>query len=152
MKRFIFRLESVLELRAAKEREAQEEYVRASNAVSRALRDLFDAQAELHRLHEILAATRGQRCTKNDQLISLNAISYQQGICERKTERLEHFQKAAAVCLQALLAANRAHEVLLRLRSKQQAKHQSEAEKQERNAVDDSVMARFARKKSEAAA
>src|SRR5262249_50438699 len=124
MKPFLFRLESVLTLRAAKENQAQESYARAMEAVRRAQRELDDARGELERLHEALEKARGGRSSLNDQIIVLNAISYQQAVCDRKAERLGLLQKEAQMHLQDLLAAKRAHEVLLRLRAKQQARHQ----------------------------
>ena len=145
MKRFLFRLEPVLGLRAAKENEAQEKYGRASQAVQRAEEDLAEAQTELDRLQEVLNTSRHGRFSKNDQIISLNAIGYQQAICQRAADRLGILKKEAAARLQDLLDARRAHEVLQRLRAKQQAQHQRETERREQVAVDDAVMARFAR-------
>jgi flagellar FliJ protein len=147
MKRFLFRLEPVLGLRAAKESEAQASYGRALEAMRRAEEDLTDARMELERLEEALNASRRGRFTKNDQIIALNAIGYQQSICQRKADRLAHFQKEAQARLQDLLAAKRAREVLERLRAKQQAQYQRETERREQVAVDDAVMARFGRPK-----
>jgi len=152
MKPFLFRLESVLALRAAKERQEQENYARAMQTVRRAERELADACAELERLHEALESARGQRSKRNDQIIALNAIGYQQSICDRKAERLQLSQGEAKAHLQNLLAAKRAHEILRRLRVKQQARHQRGKERYEQNAVDDAVMARFALKGGKAAA
>lgn len=152
MKPFLFRLDSVLMLRASKAKEAQEQYAQAAAAVLRAERDLSDARAELERLHEVLGSSRGGRFTKNDQIISLNAIGYQQSVCDRKAERLAHAQTEAKARLQDLVTARRAREVLERLRARQQAKHRLEVERQEQIAVDDIVMAQFARKASEVAA
>jgi flagellar export protein FliJ len=152
MKPFRFRLESVLTLRAAKESEAQENHARALHAVARAERDLSDAQAELERLHEGLESSRARHFRRNDQIIALNAITYQQTICAHNAERLEHLKKEAQARLQDLLIAKREYEVLLRLRSKQATAHRREAERREQVAVDDLVMARFASDRGEVAA
>jgi flagellar export protein FliJ len=152
MKSFLFRLEPILALRAATLSEAQQSYAQACQAVSQAKRDLAEAKADLERLHEVLQLCRGGRSRKNDQIISLNAIDYQQSLCDRKTERLDRAQQEATVRLQELLTAKRAHEVLRRLRTKLQAKHCREQEQREQSMVDDMVMARFAAKLSKAAA
>ncbi len=152
MKAFRFRLHPVLTLRASEENKAQENYARALEAVARAERDLSDARMELERLHEGLESSRARLFRRNDQIIALNAISYQQSICERDAERLAHLKKEAQARLQDLLMAKREHEVLLRLRSKQQTQHLREAERQEQLVVDDLVMARFAAKGREVAA
>jgi flagellar export protein FliJ len=144
MKPFQFRLESVLALRAAKENQEQETYARALQAVRQAERELAEARAELERLHETLESARGGRSWRNDQLIVLNAIGYQRSICDRKSERLQFFQGEAKARLQDLLAAKRAHEVLRRLKAKAKARHQIEEGRQEQNAVDDVVVAKFA--------
>jgi flagellar export protein FliJ len=144
MKAFLFRLEPVLALRVAKENEAQEKYAHALKAVAQAEGDLYEARAELERLHEVLDSSRAGRFRRNDQIISLNAMSYQRSICERKAERLAHLQDEAKTRLQDLLAARRAHEVLRRLRAKRQAQHLRETERREQLVVDDLVMARFA--------
>jgi flagellar export protein FliJ len=144
MKPFHFRLESVLALRAAKENEEQEIYARALQAVRQAERELADARMELERLHEALESARGGRSRRNDQLIVLNAIGYQRSVCDRKSERLEFVRAEASARLQDLLAAKRAHEILRRLKTKAHARYQREEERQEQNAVDDAVMAKFA--------
>ena len=149
MKAFRFRLDSVLTLRAAKENEAKERYALALSAVARAERELANAQTDLERLHEGLESSRTRRFRRNDQIISLNAISYQRSICERNAERLAHSRQEARSRLQDFLTAKRAHEALLRLRAKQQAEHLHEAERREQLAVDDFVMARFVAKTSE---
>jgi flagellar export protein FliJ len=151
MKAFRFRLDSVLTLRASAENKAQENHARALHAVARAERDLSDARAELERLHEGLESSRARRFRRNDQIIALNAIGYQQSICERNAERLEHLKKEAQARLQDLLTAKREHEVLLRLRSKQATAHLREVERREQLAVDDLVMARFAANSREVA-
>ncbi|HEY2801365.1 MAG TPA: hypothetical protein VGI85_12275 [Chthoniobacterales bacterium] len=150
--KFLFRLESVLILRATREKEAQENYARTAAALARAERDLSDARAELERLHEVLESSRGGRSSKNDQIIALNAIGYQQSVCDRKAERFAHAQTESQARLQDLVTAKRAREILERLRAKQQAKHRLEVERQEQIAVDDIVMAKFARKASEVTA
>lgn len=152
MRPFRFRLDPVLTLRASKESEAQENHARALQAVARAERDLSSARAELERLHEGLESSRARRSRRNDQIIALNAISYQQSICERNAERLAHLKKEAQARLQDLLTAKREHEVLLRLRVKQASGHRREAERREQVTVDDLVMARFAANGREAAA
>jgi flagellar export protein FliJ len=152
MKPFLFRLEPILALRAAKLNEAQQSYTQAWQAVSRAERELAEATAELERLQEVLKSSRGGRSRQNDQIISLNAIGYQQSLCTRQAERLEHAQQEAKARLQELLSAKRAHEVLRRLRARLQQKHFREEERREQNAVDDTVMTRFAGKLSKAAA
>ena len=150
--KFLFRLESVLILRATREKEAQENHARAAAVVARAERVLNDARAELGRLHDVLGSSRGGRSSKNDQIIALNAITYQQSICDRQSERLDHAQAEANARLQELLTAKRAREILERLRAKQKAKHRLEVERQDQIAVDDIVMAQFARRASEVAA
>jgi flagellar export protein FliJ len=152
MKAFTFRLETVLSLRAGEEKIAQENYARALQHVSRAEQELADAQADLERLHMALESNRGGRFTKNDQLISLNAIKYQQSICERDAERLEHAKQEAEHRLADLIDAKRAHEILLRLKSKQQSAHAREADCREQTAIDDMVTARHGAGQREVAA
>jgi len=152
MKTFRFRLESLLTLRASKADQAQQAYAQAQLAVARAERELSNARAELERLHELLESARVGRSKKNDQIIALNAIAYQQSVCERQAERLTHLQLEAQERLNHLLAAKRAHEVLLRLRSRHLTKHRKEAERNEHKLVDDLVISRFAARTSETTA
>jgi len=149
MRAFLFRLESVLTLRAAKENTTRESHARALQVVARAEWDLAEAQTELERLHKALQSSRIGRFRRNDQIISLNAISYQRAICERQAERLAYLREQAKARLRELLAAKRAHEVLQRLRIKQETEHRRAAERHEQLMVDDLMMARFGARRSE---
>jgi flagellar export protein FliJ len=152
MKPFLFRLEPVLALRAAKLNEAERTYAHAWQVANHAEQQLAEATAELERLHEVLQSSRSGRFQKNDQIISLKAIEYQQSLCARQAERLARAQEEARARRQELLAAKRAHEVLRRLRGRLQQRHLHQEERREQNAVDETVMARFAAKLSNAAA
>ena len=115
-------------------------------------RDLTDAQAELERLHEGLESSRAQRFRRNDQIISLNAIGYQQSICERNAERLAHLQEEARRGCRISSRRSAPTKFCSGLRSRQQTQYLREAERREQLMVDDLVMARFAAKMSEVAA
>ena len=152
MKAFVFRLESVLSVRAIAEKKAQETYAHALQAVMRAARELADAQADLERLQKTLGLARSGGGSTNDQIISLNAIGYQKQLCERDAERLRLSEEEAQKRLQELLEAKRAHEALLRLRSRQHAQYVQEEMRREQVAVDDLVSARYAARRREVAA
>ena len=61
MKPFVFRLESILQLRAREEARAQEVFEQAMRVVSRAEFDLSTAREELGRMEQAICEQRGGR-------------------------------------------------------------------------------------------
>ncbi len=138
MKRYRFRLESVLRVRRVQEDVARGELVRATAALTAAESTLRDGRDHLDRLSRG-AAPRGPTAWEAQRRIVLTAA-----------EEVEHLDAAVAVAAAerdarraALAEARTRVRALERLDERRRAEHDLEAGRQAERVVDDLVTSRF---------
>jgi flagellar export protein FliJ len=145
MKHFVFRLASVLTIRAREEDLAREVFSKAAQAQSKATLDLEQARAELDDCYAALVTGRTGATSRTEQILLLNALQHQQSQCEHLAVRLAVADRDAAVRRAEFLAVRRKREVLTRLRERQSRAHRIEMERREENEVGDLITARHVR-------
>ena len=150
MKPFLFRLDSILKLRAREEAQAQELFDQSMNARFRAEHELNEARAELDRCEQAITEKRASRASGNDHVIFLNAAQLQRENCERLAVRFETARKEMEKHRQLFQTARRRHEAMLRLRERNQRTHAAAEQRREENAISDLIMSRYALRNDEA--
>jgi len=151
MKAFKFKLESVLNLRERAMSEARQAHAAAGRLLEIALAELSDAEADHKRLAEQLGGLQRSSFRPADRERLWNALNYQKALCVELEAKAGRARAELEQKRQALLAARRDHEALLRLQEKQRTEHAQAAELAERAMIDDIVNARHAAKIFEAA-
>ena len=146
MKPFVFRLDSILKMRAREEAQAQEFFDQAIHARFRAELELNEARAELERHEEAIAAKRSGRTSGGDQVVFLNAAQLQRECCGRLAVRLETARKEMEGRRQFFHTARRKHQAVQRLRERHQHAHAAAEQRREENAISDLIMSRHALK------
>lgn len=137
MKRFRFRLESVLALRALAERAARERFGAARRRAAEALDSLQAAVRERIALAEGLAAARGASFRPSEQAAGLVALA-QAGRAEQEAGRRHAEALAAAERVrEEWLAARRRLQVVERLQERARRAHREAAEKSEQALLDE---------------
>ena len=144
MKPFVYRLDSILKLRAREEAQAQERFDEAMHARFRAELELNEARAELNRCEMAIAGQRAGRATGNDHVVFLNAAGLQRENCERLAARLDAARKEMEKHRGLFHAARSRHQAILRLQERQRRVHASAEERREENAISDLIMSRHA--------
>lgn len=144
MKPFVFRLESILQLRAREEARAQEIFEQAMQAVSLAGNDLSAAREELGRIEMAICEQRGGRATGNDCVVFLNAAKVRRELCDRLALRLDAVRKEMEKQRAFFQAARSRHEAMRKLRERHRAAHAAIEQRREENAVSDLIMSRHA--------
>jgi flagellar export protein FliJ len=144
MKRFIFRLESVLKLRANREQKALEGYGAAVRALTATQQDLARAERALEACFESArAATRTCGCVW--QFTGPREYSR---VLEKQKEALRQecvrLETAAQQALKNLKLARQKREVLENLKAKREQAHQAEAARQFQAQLDDRASAMYA--------
>lgn len=152
MKTFLYRLESVLNLRARAEEQAREIYARALHARAGCEAALREARGTLEAYHAALHSAREGVSDRQSQLIFLNALQHQQAQCNRMAEQLTAAEREVAARREAMLVARREREVLSRLKLRQQSAHSAEAARAEESMIGDLISARHAMSLQEVAA
>ncbi len=144
MKPFVFRLESILQLRAREEARAQEIFEQAMQAVSRAEIDLSAAREELSGIEQAISDQRGGRATGNDCVVFLNAARVRRELCEKLALRLDAVRSEMEKQRALFQAARRRHEAMIKLRERHRLAHAAIEQRREENAISDLIMSRHA--------
>lgn len=152
MKQFVFRLESVLALRAREEDQASEIFSKAARAQTQATLALEQARTGLDECYAALVTGRTGATSRTEQILLLNALQHQQSECEHLAVRLAVADREATVRRGEFLAARRNREALTRLRERQLREYRIEAERREENEISDLITARHVRALQEVAA
>ncbi len=144
MKPFVFRLESILQLRAREEARAQEAFEQAMRLVSQAELDLRTAREELGRMEKEICEQRGGRATGNDYVVFLNAARVRRELCEKLALRVDVVRKEMEKQRALFQAARRRHEAMIKLRERHRLAHAAIEQRREENAISDLIMSRHA--------
>ena len=144
MKPFVFRLESILQLRAREEARAQEIFEQAVQARDHAQLDLNAAREELARIEHAISGQRAGRATGNDHVVFLNAAKVHRESCDQLALRLDAAQKEMETQRVLFQAARRRHEAMLKLRERHRLAHAAAEQRREENAISDLIMSRHA--------
>lgn len=143
MKPFRYRLESVLTVRAREEDLARDAYTQVLQARARAEAAVNQERATLEAYHATLRTAREGVSNRQHQLVYLNALKQQQGLCERCAAELAMIEKTVTERREAMLVARRRREALTRLKEKQQAAWKAESAKAEEAMIGDMITARY---------
>ena len=144
MKPFIFRLDSILKLRAREETQARERFDQSMQTRFRAELELSEARTELDSREQAIAEKRAGRASGNDHIVLLNAAQQQRECCARLTARLDAARKEMETHRELFQTARRKHQAVLRLRERQQRTHVAAEERREENAISDLIISRHA--------
>lgn len=144
MKPFVFRLDTVLKIRAREEAHAREQFDLAIHARFRAQLELNEARTELVRCEEAIAEKRSGRSTGGDHVVFLNAARMQRECCDRLAARLEAARKEMESRRQIFQTARRKHQAVEKLRERQLRAHAAAEERREENAISDLIISRHA--------
>jgi len=144
MKKFQFKLESVLKLRERAETEAQQSHAAAGRRLEALLTELAQAESEFKQLAAQLQNVQQSSFRPAERDILWNGVKYQQDLCARLTQKVDFARKDLEEKLQHLLDARRDHEAMVKLLEKEQQEHNRLAELEERAMIDDIVNARHA--------
>ena len=142
MKRFQFRLESVLHLRERAETEAQQDHAAAGRRLETTLSELSEAEAEFKRLAAQLEEIQQASFRPADREILWNASKYQQDYCGQLTQKVELARKDLEAKLQRLLTTRQDHEAMVTLMEQERREHARLAEQEERAMIDGIVNSR----------
>lgn len=144
MKRFDFRLKSVLVLRQRLLNEAESQYSRAIQARRGVEAQIQQAETALDSMNEMVMSVRGERFSGTQQQSYFEAMhQHRSGIKSLKEQldkalQMEHFKR------RKYIEANRDYELLEKLREKQKQKHFHEELLKEQLLQDDLFNARRA--------
>lgn len=152
MKTFHFRLQTVLNLRAQEEDQAQNAYAQSLHARARIESDIRQAGVTLDGFHAALRTAREGTSNPQHQLIFLKALQRQHTLCDRLASDLSSAEREVAKRREAMLEARRRRETLARLKEKQQGVHRADAARVEESMVGDLITARHVLRMMEAAA
>ncbi|MCE9612515.1 MAG: flagellar export protein FliJ [Chthoniobacter sp.] len=143
MKPFRYRLETVLSLRLREEDQAREVYSQSLQARARAEAKLLQERTTLEEYHTALCSARAGVSNRQHQLLFLNALKQQQGLCDRCAAEFAVVEKMANQQREVMLAARRRREALSRLKERQQHAWQIEAARVEEVMIGDLITARY---------
>ena len=144
MKPFVFRLDSILQLRAREEARAQEIFEQAMQARDRAQRELDAAGQELTRIEQAITGQRAGLATGNDHVVFLNAARVQRECRDRLALGLDAARREMETQRALFQAARRRHEAMLKLRERHRCAHDASEQRREENAISDLIMSRHA--------
>ncbi len=137
MKRFRFRLESVLALRALAERAARERFAAAQRQALAALQALHGATQGRIALAEALAAARGACFRPAEQAGGLLALRAAERMEQEAATRHAEAASAADRAREEWLVARRALQVVERLQERARRVHREAVEKAEQSLLDE---------------
>ncbi|MCX6978205.1 MAG: flagellar export protein FliJ [Verrucomicrobia bacterium] len=152
MKKFVFRLESVLTLRAREEQTAQQHYAHSLSICQSISQQLTEAQSDMEGYHLALTQARSGTSNRQLQLTYLQALQDQQKRCAGLNHKLTKSKREVALRLEAMLDTRRRREALSHLKAKQQAAHQTANARAEELAIGDLITSRYARQITEVSA
>ena len=144
MKAFVFRLDSILSLRAREEAQAQERFEKATHARFDAELELTKAREELDRCELAISGQRAIASTGNRQVMLLNSAKVQREICERLLVRLEAARKEMESRREIFQTARRKHQAVEKLRERQLRTHLTAEQRREETAISDLIISRHA--------
>jgi flagellar export protein FliJ len=144
MKRFVFRLDSIVRLRARDEAGAREILEHSLNEQRRAQADLDAACLELERCEQTIVAQRATHSSANAHLIHLNAATAQRAHCQRLAARLAKATQETAACRKQFETARRKHQAILRLHDRHLQAHSAVEQRREENEISDLILSRHA--------
>ena len=144
MKPFVFRLDSVLKIRAREEAHALEQFDHAIHARFQAQLELNEARAELDRCEEAITEKRSGRSTGGDHVVFLNAARMQRECCDRLAARLEAARKEMESRREIFQTARRKHQAVEKLRERQLRTHLTAEQRREETAISDLIISRHA--------
>lgn len=144
MKPFVFRLDSILQLRAREQARALEIFEHARQAHHRAGLDLDDARQDLDRIGQAIAGRRAAGATGNDHVVLLNAAKVWRECCERLAAILETARREMEKQGKLLQVARGKHEAMQKLRDRHRRAHDAAEQRREENAIGDLIMSRHA--------
>ncbi len=150
MKSFVFRLESLLTLRAIAEQKAMEQYGLARQRQTKAEEAFEEGHAELDALSSGLAERQRQNINSTDQQLYWNAIKSQELFCKQLAEAVNKALKDSDLRLAALLEAKKGHDILSRLKETRKEMFQQKVYRHDEITLEDLISAQHARKLSEA--
>jgi flagellar export protein FliJ len=145
MKRFVFRLDSILNMRAREEAAAREILERCLNVQRSAERDLDEGSLQLDRCEQALASQRAGKSSIHEHLILLNADRLQREHCARLTMRLAAVTKEAEAQRALFETARRKHQAIVRLYERHSREHAATGRRHEENDISDLINSRHAR-------
>lgn len=137
MKRFRFRLESVLGIRALAERSARERFGAAQQRLAAALAELRAAEAARLALADALAASRSGSFRPSDQVGGLLALQASQQAERDAGRRHTEAQGASQRAREEWLLARRKLQVIERLEERARRAHRDAADKAEQALLDE---------------
>jgi flagellar export protein FliJ len=151
MKKFHFSLDAVLRLRAEQLEQTRQAFAECQQWRTRAEASVAAVQAEIDGCHEALTTRREARTTRNDQLLFLNALQYQQSLLQRLKGELSRVERELEIRRATMLAARRKVDAIERLKETKLAAHRAAEQREEGNAIDDLIGARYIRQLMEVA-
>lgn len=142
MKRFTFRLDSILKMRAREEDSAREILERCLAAQRSAERDLDEANLRLDRSEEALLGKRTGKTSIHDHLILLNAVRLERERCVNLTTRATAAIRETETQRRLFQTARRKHQAILRLHDRHSCVHSAAEQRREENEISDFIISR----------
>jgi flagellar export protein FliJ len=142
MKRFTFRLDSILKIRAREEDSAREILERCLSAQRSAERELDDANLRLDQSEDAMTGKRSGKTSIHDHLILLNAVRLDRDRCVNLTTRLAAATRETEAQRQLFQTARRRHQAILRLRERHSRAHAAAEQRREDNEISDFIISR----------
>jgi len=152
MKRFVFRLDSILKMRAREEDSTREILERCLGVQRSAERDLDEANLRLDQCEEAMAGKRTGKTSIQDHLILLNAVRLERENCVNLTTRVTAATRETEMQRQIFQAARRRHQAILRLHERHSRAHSAAEQRHEENEISDFIISRHVTDQSRACA
>ena len=137
MKRFRFRLSSVLSLRDLAERRARENFGRAQQVVAEATTHLRTAEQARLQLTESLSGARAAVFRPIEQIAGFGALRQAERAEAECANRLTAARQSLAQARERWLASRRDLQVIQRLEERARLAHRTEADKAEQSLLDE---------------
>ena len=144
MKRFDFRLKSVLVLRQRLLNEAESQYSRAIQARRAVEQRIQQAEAALNSMNELVMGVRGERFSGSQQQSYFEVMHQHRAGIKTLKDQLAKARQMEQFKRRKYIEANRDHELLEKLQEKQKQKHFHEELLKEQLLQDDLFNARRA--------
>jgi flagellar FliJ protein len=142
MKKFEFKLGSVLQLRERVEAEAQQHHAAAGRRLEALLAELAEAEEEHKRIAEQLENMQKSTFRPAERDMVWNSLKYQKDLCGRLQQKADFAVKDLAEKREKLLEAQSEKEAMVKLQEKEQQDYNRTAQQQESAMIDDIVNAR----------
>ena len=142
MKRFVFRLDSILKMRAREEDAARDRLERCLIVQRRAERDLEEANLQLEQSEQALGDRCGGKASIHDHLIFLNAVRLQREHCMGIVTRIAAASRETEAHRQIFQTARRKHQAVVRLQERHSRAHAADERRREENEISDFIISR----------